>query len=283
MRGIDSLLKHYDEYHKNDDGKDFAFPSSFSRWEPVSRPSQCLVSNGLFTGISIPPSQDQTFAKLGLSILQVGAVGHLGLGTILAGNIAPKQSGDRKPLNLQLEESQAEPLSSQGLLGTASQGTLAPSQSLFSITKRNRAKQLAKVQKGPRDEDVEEGEKEIRLDDLIDRFDLKRQNGDRAGHFGKHWSSRGWLGVRPKPSDQERRVIQLVGRASSDVMSGRRCRRLSVDLSRPQRGDSESEHGECAKNGRHNTGQAPKSILFDILAQKLDEMERAGLLDTTFL
>lgn len=256
LRGIESLLRHYNEQHKDIDGNNFPFPPGFSQWKPISFP-QYMVSHGLLVGAN---PEDQAFSCLTLSQVE-------GLGTVLVGSIAPKR------FHL---------LSSQGLF-SASQGTLPPSQGSHSMARRKRtkARQLEKVQLGQvlrgKDED-EEGNPTVILADL-GSFGPRHQSNDKVSQQKKR-SSRGWLGAKPQLPDQgERGKVELARQASASILFGQQCHQLSVGLSSPQ----PEPHNSEDIGGRWTLNQVSKSILFDVLENKVDEMERLGLIDASLM
>ncbi|KAF9442414.1 hypothetical protein P691DRAFT_779426 [Macrolepiota fuliginosa MF-IS2] len=261
LRGIESLTKHYEEKHQDIDGQPLQLTMDYATWEPI--PWFPTASNGpdldLGTpGIPVPPPFPQK--------------PQLEPGNILVSNVGMKQS--QKMLN-PVEEMggewppSQEPGMSQGEGFTLSQGV-----QLMVRRKRTRAKQLEKV-KQKRDGEEEEGIPSVVLDDFAKSDN--RNSDDENGDINV-WSRRG--NQRLEITEMRAQVLSpgkretLTKQADEGVVFGKRYRSLMVDLSRPQPMSEEHKKG---------TTQASKSILFDVLARKVDEMERTGVVDVMLL
>lgn len=160
----------------------------------------------------------------------------------------------------------SQPGMSQSQTVTSSQG---PS---MARKPKTRAKQLEKVNK---EEDEEEGITSIVLDDLAS---LNLANHPRIDVDARHHRSR-WIGMRGQGSSWESGPdhLRLATLAERGMALGQKSREMIADLSRPQ----SMLEPEVLSRGREDA-RAPRSILFDIAARKVDEQESlAGAASTS--
>ncbi|EKM81941.1 hypothetical protein AGABI1DRAFT_112128 [Agaricus bisporus var. burnettii JB137-S8] len=147
---------------------------------------------------------------------------------------------------------------SQSQAFTSSQG-----QGLVTRRLRTRAKQLEKVKKKEEEEEDEEGVASIWLDDLTS---LGLANGPRIDVDVRRRRSR-WVGLRGKGS-VGRDNLPLATMVEQGMIFGQGSQRLMMDLSRPQ---PMLEPEVLSKGGEE--ARAPRSILFEVAARKVDERE----------
>lgn len=144
---------------------------------------------------------------------------------------------------------------------------------------RTKVKQLEKMKEKRRKElEDEEGVPTILLDDLAkfdgtDDFMGLRIDVNARHHFG-------WLGIKgEEPQASGQRDLKLTAIADQGIVFGQRPRQLMVDLSRPQ----PMLPPEVLGDGAREKVWAPKSVLFDVVARKVDEMERTGVIDMSLI
>lgn len=160
----------------------------------------------------------------------------------------------------------SQPEMSQSQAFTSSQGLLVARR------QRTRAKQLEKVKK---EEEDEEGIASILLDDLTS---LGLANHPRIDVDARRHRSR-WVGMRGKGSSWESgpNHLRLATMTERGMTLSQRSRHMIADLSRPQ----SMLEPEVLSKGREDA-RAPRSILFDVAARKVDEQESlAGAASTS--
>lgn len=281
LKGTESLSKHYEECHKDIDGQVLQFPVNHATWEPISQsftvPDESVLDSSAL-GILLPPLLPSR------SLLRPGSA--------LVSNVHVKQS--KRLLDL-IQEGMDEWLPSQEPEMSQGQG-FTPSQGIHPMTRRKKAKaKLGKVQDPVREvkkeEEEEEGVPNTVLDDLM-KFDgdgdLMDMQSDTADNWNNHGGDTlfGAMGGRKASAldPGKRDVRSMMKMTSKGIIFGQQYRQLMMDLSRPQPMLTEEELcGSRIGGGNPETSRGPKSILFDVLVRKVEEMERTGVVDMSLV